>query len=535
MKMRYALGVFCLINIFALLPPLLSAQTREGENFDRVHHTLASLAIPSEVRPLSGISSILVRSGYGAQGTFVLALPLDADFAVDTGLALAQQMQNQSMPLNIIVAFLGSERAAPPTLPHQGLGDLLSLTDVPEHWVLAYMDITGLPEHLFLYHGARGYLAPLDILRPLVSALRSANAAWSLRIRFNEIYKLGLAEGHQALSVAWNQEINGFALTGRDSPDGDSLSPEAMAGLFLDYALALEFPMLKVDRHYFLFSGLGGHLILLEQEITVTLLLIIAGVSLFLFLLYSAKHYARLLFHFRLFFRSIWIFLLLAAFLVVSITAAGLLYSTLFQSLKPLVPFPGGLSVPAHFIGAALTMMLAVLLFFLHSPVFALIRIPKRAQFYSFSSVIFAIMGVLAAAFLDFSLVPALLWAALFTFLAASLTRPKPIVVCVILIPIFAFAALLNIIQTGNVRIAEFFISPKVGSLSSWLVTFQVALFCLPLMLLIKRAVIQSRKFAHRERGKAPKRRPSLKRRLVTVSACITAILVLMFVHIGFV
>jgi hypothetical protein len=308
-----------------------------------------------------------------------------------------------------------------------------------------------------------------------------------------------------------------------------------MAELFLDYALSLEFPMLKVDRHYFLFSGFGGQLFLLEQGFSIALLLIISGISLFLFLIYSAKHYARLLFRFRLFFRSTWVFLLLVAFLMVSITAAGFLYSTLFQSLRPLASFPGGLSVPAHFTGAALVVMLAVLLFFLHSPLFALISIPKRAQFYSFSSVIFAIMGMLAAAFLDFSLVPALLWAALFIFLAASFTKPKPIIICVVLIPIFAFAALVNIIQTGNVIIAEFFISPDVGTFSSWLVTFQVALFFLPLILLIKRAVIQSSKFAYRKRGETPMRQVSLKRRLVTVSVSITMVLVLMFVHIAFV
>ena len=539
--MRFALSFFCLIIIVAFFPPLLPAQTQEGENFQRVSQTLAALTIPFEVRPLSEGSSILVRLGASALGTFVLALPLDADFAVDTRLALAAQMQNRSKPLNIIVAFLGSEREAPPpALPHEGLRDLLTVTDVPEHWVLAYLDIAQQPEHLFLYHGARGYLAPLDILRPLVSVLRSGNVAWSLSIRFNELYKLGLVEGHQALLVAWGQEINGFALTGRDFsngdfPEGAPVLPEAMAELFLDYALSLEFPMLKVDRHYFLFSGFGGQLFLLEQGFSIALLLIISGISLFLFLIYSAKHYARLLFRFRLFFRSTWVFLLLVAFLMVSITAAGFLYSTLFQSLRPLASFPGGLSVPAHFTGAALVVMLAVLLFFLHSPLFALISIPKRAQFYSFSSVIFAIMGMLAAAFLDFSLVPALLWAALFIFLAASFTKPKPIIICVVLIPIFAFAALVNIIQTGNVIIAEFFISPDVGTFSSWLVTFQVALFFLPLILLIKRAVIQSSKFAYRKRGETPMRQVSLKRRLVTVSVSITMVLVLMFVHIAFV
>ncbi|MCL2602142.1 MAG: hypothetical protein FWD91_04945 [Treponema sp.] len=548
MKIRlFAGSVLYAMIIAALFPPLLSAQTGESENLRRVTQTLTAEGIPFERRQLSpnedsGSESAVVRSNGNALGTFVLAIPLDADFAVDAGLAAARKLRTWNHPINILIAFLGNESAS-----NQGLRNILALNDVPENWMLAYLDIDPPPERLFLHHGARGNLAPLDIVKPLVAALQSSNLAWALRIRFNGIYKLALVEGHRALNTAWGREINGFALTGRNpatpSPSSTTISPQDMADVLLDYAASLEFPTLKADKHYVLFAIPGGKIFLLDQRISAVLLLAVLGVSLLLFLIYSAKNYTRLVFRFRLFFRSIWVFLLLIAFLVVSITAASVLYSTLFQSNRPLVPFPDSLTAPEQFIGAGLTLMLSVLLFFLHSPIFAVIRIPQRAYFYGFSSIIFAVAGTLAAAFSDFSLVPAFLWATFFIFLAASLPKPKLIFICVAAIPLFAVAAVQNIIQTGSLTIAEFFISPNLGAAGNWLATLQIALFCLPLILLIKRGVVLSSKPAGISTANvaAPRmtvqqiRHERVKRRLVIVCTLIAVVLVLMLTQIALV
>ena len=516
--------------MFLLAPALLSAESRERENLDRASRTLDGLSIPFEKRSLladrGGFGySLLVRAEGNHPGTFVLAVPLEADFAVDTGLALAEKVLRYGSSVNIIVAFLGNERNALPRelggIPHKGLRDLLTLADIPESWVLCYFDIDQTLQELIIRQGTRGYVTPLEILRPLASLLSSHGIPWSFRIRFNEIYKLGLAQAHPALSIAWDKEVNGFALT---APPGAAVSPHGLAALFLEYAGSLEFPMLKLDKNYFFFAAPGGELLFFGEGITVALLLITVGLCLFLFLAYSAKYNALLLFNARLFFKSIWVFFILFLLMVVSIRAAGILYSMLFMALGP--PASAVLSAHAYYAGAGLTMVLAVLIFFLHSPVFSLIRIPKRAQFYGFSSVIFVAGGLLTAAFLDVSFVPAFLWAAFFIFLAASLSRPLPVFACILCVPLLAAGALLNIIETGNTRIAEHFIYPDLRAPAGWLFAFQVALFSLPLFLLVKRGIILSRKASRREH------KPRGRFRLATVFVLLAVILAAMAAQI---
>ena len=529
--MRAGTAFFCLL--LAFFPPLLLA---EQENFGRVSRTLTALGIPFEERPLPDTyaSSILVRTGSAAE-TFVLAVPLEADFAVDVGLALAEKAQSQDKPVSIMVAFLGGSQkpGGAEESSGKGLRDLLTLADIPENWILCYFDVAGSPKELVIRHGSLGYAAPLDVLRPLTSLLRSRGIPWSFRIRYNEIYRLGLAESHQAVAIAWEREINSIALTAAyfpfdglpDEADAEIVSPHEIAELLLEYAASLDFPMLMVENHYFFFvAPWGGDVVFFGEGLTVALLLIMTGICLLLFLVYSARYNAILLFHVRLFFKSAWIFLLLFSLMVVSIRASGLFYATLFRILGP--PAGGGQSAQVYFTGAALTMLLAVLVFFLHSPVFSKIRIPRRAEFYEFSSVILLVMGLLAAAFIDFSFVPAFLWTFFFGFFAATLSKPLLVFLCIVLIPLFALSALRNIIETESIRIAEIFISPEWRTLDAWLPAVMVALFCLPLILIVKRGIILTRKSLRL------KSRPKSEYRLIVVSVLLFVILAQMVAHI---
>ena len=533
--MRTGRKAFCLLIMFTIVSSLLSADFRENENLRRTRQTLRDLAIPYEERSLLTDfavppgSSILVRRDASTSGTFVAAIPIGADFAVDVGLALAEELGNRDSSVNIIIAFLGNEYDGLPGVPgriaHYGLRDLLTLTDIPENWVLCYVDIAETPQAIRVRHGDRGYIAPRNVLQPLTSLLRDHGIPWSFKVRFNEIYRLGLVEGHEALSLAWAREVNSFALNGVDAIYGDPILPREVARLLLDYAETLDFPMLMVDRHYFFFNTPMGRIVFIGEGIIVALLLSMAGICFFLFLTYSAKNNALLLFHTRLFFRSIWLFFILLALLVVSIMVAGIFYSMLFRLFAPPVS-----AIPsyAYYAGAGLTLLLAVLVFFLHLPVFTLIRIPNRAQFYGFSSVIFVIMGLFSAAFLDFSFVPAFLWASVFVFLAASLSKPIPVFICVFLIPMFSMGALINIIETGNVILARFLMFPNPRATLSWLGSFLIALFFLPLILLVKRGIILSRKSPLQKR----KYRPRLHRRLIVVSSLLAALVLAMLAQI---
>ena len=535
--MRTGINAFCLLAVFILVPPFLSAESREGENLSRVIRTLQELAIPFEQRSLladfGGFgSSLLVRAGENATGTFVLALPLGAEFAVDTGLALAEKAQNQTSPVNIIVAFLGNEKNRLPDelggISNKGLRDLLTLMDIPENWVLCYLDIAQKPEELLISRGTRGYVTPLEILKPLAARLGSGGIPWSFKIRHNEIYQLGFAEGHQAISVARGEEANILVLAGRNaSPDafyGETISPHDLAELLLDYAASLDFPIVNPDKHYFFFTAPWQSIFFLGEGLTISLLLLMTGICLFIFLLYSAKYNTVLLFNIRLFFKSIWIFFLLLVLLVVSIRASGFLYSVLFLALGP--PLPAALCAQTYFTGAGLILLLALLAFFLHSPLFSLIRIPRRDHFYGFSSVIFAAAGLLSAAFLDFSFVPVFLWASFFVFFAASFSSPILVFLCIILIPFYAIDVVLNIIETGSVRIAELFITPEWRTLDGWLPAFLLALFSLPIILLVKRGIILS------GNSMRLKQRPKSEYRLIIVSVLIFVVLAQMIAHI---
>ncbi|MCL2374492.1 MAG: hypothetical protein FWC65_04550, partial [Treponema sp.] len=256
------------------------AESREEENFARVLQSLRALGISYEERPLAADfsspgSSILARREASALGTFVAAIPLEADFAVDVGLALAEKLQDRSSPAHVIVAFLGNGA--------NGLRDILALTDIPENWVLCYVDIAQMPEAVRIRHGTRGYVAPLDVLKPLTSLLEAHRIPWSFRVRFNELYRLGVVEGHEALAIAWEQEVNSFALAGAEHVSGYPILPQELAALLLDYAQALDFPMLMVDRHYFFFNAPGGGIVFIGEGLIVALLLVMAGICFFLF------------------------------------------------------------------------------------------------------------------------------------------------------------------------------------------------------------------------------------------------------------
>ena len=535
--MKTGINAFYLLVVLIFVPQSLPAESPERENLNRVIQTLQMLSIPFEQRSLlAGFGgfgySLLVRAGGNAPGTFILALPLDAEFAVDTGLALAEKTQNHNNPVNIIIAFLGNERNRLPDelggASHKGLRDILTLVDIPENWVLCYLDIAQRPEGLLISHGTEGYVTPLEILKPLAANLSSGGIPWSFHVRFNEIYRLGLVEGHQAMSIAWAEEVNSFVLAGKNTYQnafyGETISPHELAEFILNYAVSIDFPMLNLDRHYFFFTAPWRNIVLLGEGFTVALLLILVGICLFLFLVYSVKYNAILLFNARLFFKSIWIFFLLLILLVVSITASGFLYSMLFMAFGP--PVPGGLPAETYFIGAGLTILLAVLVFFLHSPLFSLIRIPKREHFYGFSSVIFAAAGLFTAAFLDFSFVPAFLWASFFVFFAASVSKPILVFLCVILIPLFAVGVVRNIIETESVIIAKLFISPEWRTIDGWLPAFMTALFSLPIILLVKRGVILTRTSLRL------KHKPKSEYRLIVVSILIFVVLSQMTAHI---
>jgi hypothetical protein len=527
---------FCSLIAWFFSPAFLTGQSPEREKLDWVIQALNERSLPFEERSLladyGGFgSSLLARfPGEGddyAEGTFVFAVPLGAEFAVRTALALCEIAGAEKNSQEILVAFLGDEENELPGdlggISHKGLRDLLSLADMPENWVLCYLDAEEAPGELVIRHGIRGYIAPLGVVKPLPALFEDHRIPWSFRIRYNEIYKMGLVEGPEALFIAWAQEINGFVLSeGRKAKGPENpVSPENLAELLFNYAGTLELPVLSADRHYsfFSFPKSGGFFV--SERFTAFVLLIMAGIFLFLFLIYSARYYVSMLFHINLFFRHLWICFIFLPLLAISIQGAGIFYSLLLTFFD--VPRTG-----ANYAGAGLTVLLAMLIFFLPSPVLNFIRFPRRANFYGFSALVFVIMGMFTAAFLDFSYVPVFLWAFFFVFLGASVSRPRLVFLCALASPLFAGGALLNIFETHSGRIAELFISSQWNSPGSWYAAFQTALLSLPFFLLIKRGTILIQKAASR----GVEIKPDRKYRLIIIPLSIVLVLGTMVIQI---
>ena len=520
--------------IFFLVTASLYGQNNGSINFNRVLQTLSSSQI--EERPLLADygtfgSSLLVRNRNNTGingGTFVFAVPLEAEFAVDTALALAEKLKTYSDSCNIIVAFLYGEKQveakflSPGSIANSGLRDLLTLKDLPENWVLCYFDADEAPVELVLHHGRRGYVAPLDIIKPLPQLFKTHAIPWSFMVNHNNIYKLGLVEGPEPLLIAWEEEVNGFYLSGKSNAasaksavtrgagagsidskravSSENISPENLSLLLLEYSGFLRFPVINPDRHYSFFSLSGGRVIFITEEFMAIFLLLIMGFLLLFYLLYSARYNTVLVYHFRLFVKYSWIFFLFLPWLVISLTVSGAIYSSIYRLLNMNV-------VSANYSGVTLTLLFGTVLFFLPSPALDLVHFPRRARFYGFSALLFGVFGVLSAVFLDFSYMPTFLWAFVFIFIGALVTQPALIFISTSLLPLLAIIGLYNVFETGSSRLSELFIFSQWNSPESLTTSIHLALLSLPILLLFKRGSIQVQKIKHGRNLKKPNRK----------------------------
>ena len=546
------------IILFCLAPLFLHA--RERDNPDQLIRDLGG--IPHERRSLLadyggfGTSVLVNKAGQGeAPLTFVVAVPLNAGFAVETASYLARKIQSADDPgntANILVAFLGDESRILPKdmggVSHKGLRDLITLADMPEKWVLCYIDIDEAPGKLNVRHGISGYVAPLDIVKPLSRIFDSRGIPWFFKVMHNEIYKLGLVEGPEQLSIAWNAEINGFVLSGAlksqranklpfqsfFSGSDDAVSAEFLADCLYDYAGLLSGTIIKADRYYSIFALPWGKTVFMGSGLGVALLLVIAGGILFFFLFNTARLSVIMLFHVRLFFKFIWFFLILLPFMVLCVRLSGTIYSLLAGLLNS-----SGNAV--NNTGALFAVFLALLLFVIPTPLFDYLRLPKREQFYGISAVIIVTMGLISAVLLDFSYTHVFILAFLFVFLGSLLKHPVMVYLCIILGPIFAFDAVLNIVETGSSRIAELLVTPDWKNADAWVAALIMAQFSLPFVMLMRRGNILLQKSeiinnpAARIKPELMQRRFFILRRFVVIPFLIASLLIMMVIQIIFI
>ncbi|AEF86396.1 putative membrane protein [Treponema primitia ZAS-2] len=445
------------------------------------------------------------EGGEKKPGTFILAVPLsgaentgdtknpeDFPFGFDLALGFIEKVLAEGTETDILVAFLGDEWTAlphPAEDPHRGLEDLYSRIAVPESTGLVYLDMNLPSGEIVIHHGAQKALAPLHILKPLGSLCESRGIPYTLAIRFNELYKLGLAEGPSPLEFAYARSIPAIYISGNNAvpanPAGSTLDAPALGELILDYVRALDLGAENHDYHYLVFQYFGKTLFVPEYA-TVLFFLAIAALFVFAVLIYSVVFRFRLAVQWKIFLKQSWILLLFYLLLVLSLSGASLLFRLLIQDTGTLTGLRG--NAPALFYAAAGIQLLGIALFTLISPALNLIYVPRRANFYGSSAVILSALEILLAAFLDITFIPIFIWVFFFTFLASCFTQPLLIWLCAIFSFLRGAEALRALYLTGNTQFETLILSGNIP------VILYVALISLPFFIILKRGrVIQGR------------------------------------------
>ena len=521
----FFLKILFLTLSLPLFGQTIPADMGEKENLKNLINYFNERKIDFEERPLlrdyggfgSSLHVRINRSGgnapdiESADNTFVLAVPLDSDFSIETALAFiglakaegsgthaGQAAANSGIAAsrpalpNLLIAFLGNEKSElnDPRFSHTGLRDLASLQEMTGTWVVCYLEIDETPESLRICHGGADYISPLELVKPLPSLFKAREIPASFEVRFNELYKLGLARGSEELSLLWSEEIDGICLNSRPSDfgkgkgesgdSGNSIDPENLAELLLEYSESITFPLASPDRHYTLVSLAGKFIIFLSEKTALFFLITSLGILFFILIVYSAAHRVIFISKLRLFLKHCWILLFLFPLLILLLQGAGFLYALLLTLFK--VPIPR-----MDFWGSMLIILLGLWLFLFLSHGLDYLRFPRKAGFYAVSAIISAGIGLFCAIAFDITFIALFLWAFVFTFLGALQKKPWQVFLCAFCILVVGLGLLNNIRELGGLAI-HFFV-PQSGNRNLSAV-LQTAFLALPHILLLKRGLI---------------------------------------------
>ena len=488
--------LFLILNLYIILPaqePVLNTQS----NVQFITRSLNEKNINYELRPhLSAFGSFgssvhvfipSVSSDYNG-GIFVLAIPLDSFFAVESSLAFIDALKAQTssdIKHDIMITFLANETSllGDPLYSSVGLKDLVSQTYMPENWVVCYLDIDEAPQTLKITHGAINYITPLEITRSLPSILNNLQIPFIFESRYNELYKMGLVKSCEKLTILSQDEIHCIKISSDQSSrfleQDYKITTELMAHMLLDYNMGLELPLEDPYQNYFIFSFFNN--IFFISEFAALFFLILLSASMLIIMLYlSATRRVALISRIRLFFRRGWVFIILLPGMILIFKGTGLFYGFIHQML--------GKSIPqTNLLDSILIISLAIWLLYLFFHLLSFLNFPRKAQFYGISAIIITCIGILASAIIEFTFIAIFLWALLFAILGAVSKKPFLIILCGLLIPLRALGAFINIHETSGMLL-ELFVIP--GDVRSWLTSFQIAVLCLPVMLLVKRGMI---------------------------------------------
>ena len=490
--------IFTGLAFFLAFPVFsLTAGASQNESTNAVIKILNEKGIDYEVRPLlqdyggfdSSVHVYIRPKALHTAGTFVLAVPVNSAFSVETALtfidaAKADGRANTDLANVLLVAFLGDEKTilgADSGNPHKGLRDLASLPDMPGTWAVCYLDIDSAPDALQIRHGAGEYLAPLDLVRPLPVLFEKYGVPASFHARFNELYRLGLIRTGGELSMLYANEMYGISLfpVYRQS-DREKQKPAQLAAMLLEYAGNMELPLQSIDQHYTLLS-LPGRTFFISEQTTIIFLLSGFALLFIMLLVFSGIYRVVLISRLFLFLKKGWIFFIFLPLMMINIILAGYVYGFLHTLLKIRIP-------TVDIWGLVLILFVAVQFYIILSHLLDYFNFPRKAQFYGVCAIITAAIGLVFAAILDLTYTVSLLWVFILSFIGGTNKKPAVVYVSALLIPLRILDLFFNIREAGGLSVGMF-IQGSGGSASNWIIAFSLAVLFLPVLLLLKRGM----------------------------------------------
>ncbi|GHV71140.1 hypothetical protein AGMMS49928_21670 [Spirochaetia bacterium] len=498
-KIRLCSFFLFLLTFAALLP----ADTEQGRR-EMLIKELRSREIPFEERPLlenyggfgASIHVLLppltAETPGGNPLSFMLAVPLRGSgaspdeqaeglsFGIETALYFIDSIRRHNTAMEIRIAFLGDEFSRLPAdsvpLEHLGLRDLCALPEIPENVILWYLDIEKAPAQILIHHGAEKKLAPLSMIQDIPELSASVGVPYSLAIHFNEIYKLGLAEGPSALSVTGDRGINALYITSLKGRDGEkNIGPPALAELIAAYTASFTLHSETQDTHFSIISTpfFSGKIFFISEQATVVLLFL----ALAAFLLYqgiiSLLRRKTIIIRRIVFIRRFWVILAFIAILTISFLIAAFFFNILCRIFA--------VSPPQSYGVAALVFIFALVLSSVFSFFIDRISIPYKDIFYGNASLFLISAGIFIAAVLNITFVPVFVWAFLFILIGSLVKIPALVYVSALITPLQALAAFINLLNEGNMKLTRSFLE------GNFFICLYIALICMPFILIIKR------------------------------------------------
>lgn len=493
----FLLSILCLTTGFQL----------EARDADRIRTEFEARGFNPEIRSLfsdygsfgSSVHLYFPSARDSASTTLLIALPQtdSAEFekhsGYQTALKLADKIKEQRLPVNIHIAFLADEKfpAATKHLQsnHPGLRDLLDLYENPESVQLLYLDLAENTSSFVLRHGAPGYISPLSLVKNLTEALDTHIIPYSIPVYYNELYRLSLVDGPEALHYALSRQVPALYIEGVRDRTKPVLNPQKLADMIYDYAQNSMSGNIKHDYHYTIVR-LASHTFFLSELFTILSFLFFWTLAVSIIVIYTITHRQKLIIMWTVFLKRSWIIPLYFLLLLGTLLCSSLMTSFILNRTSGAAAAPG-------FGEAVLKFLMAIALFNLMSPLLKLFRIPKRAHYYGNSAVILLGLGTLLTAYFDITFLPVFLWAFIFTFLSSSIHIPQFVFILALAAPVQIFGILGSAIGAGSSNMGAL-----LSSTSLPVNTF-LALVSLPFIFNFKRAALL---FSKKNRVRRPLR-----------------------------